>query len=283
MSDDLADGLGALAAEAGLPAALRTDLRALAAGLTQAAAIDARIDARGWLAALRTLDEVRRAAPALGPRALALSALAAEGARARGARVLPDGAPPPDGAAPRELPAFGEPAGALVEVVRHGFVSGARAEPATVRVARGPAPGWLADAAAVRAALLRAAERKDGRVEGASALAAAVAAWLEALPGEDEERRVVTLRYAATAAFSLVEADPDGPALFARLARALDDRGQTLVALDPAGLADARRYEVVPRAGTRAPRLVRPGFQGKDGVVVQRARVMVDPGRLHGA
>jgi hypothetical protein len=278
---DLAGGLGALASEAGLSAALQADLRALAGSMAPAG--DASVDARAFLAALRTLDEVRRVAPGLGPRALELSGLAAASARACGARVLPDDLPPPAGAAPRELPAFGEPVGALVGVVRHGFVLGARTEPATVRVARGPAPPWVADVVAVRAALLRAALRSVGRVDGASALAAAVAAWLEALPGEDEERRVVTLRYAATAAFSLVEADEDGPALFARLARTLDARGQTLLALDPAGLADVRRYEVVPRAGTKAPRVVRPGFQGKDGVVVQRARIIVDPGRLHGA
>jgi len=145
-----------------------------------------------------------------------------------------------------------------------------------VRVARGPGPGWLDD--------LVAGYRVVHAAEPNGPAATAYRGWLDELPGlPDAEGRATTLRYAATAVFERAEGDCDAKAVFARLVRALEGEGSFLIPLDPADLADEGRYEVLPRPGAHPPRLVRPGFRTRDGLVQQRAKVAADPGLLGAA
>jgi hypothetical protein len=228
----------------------------------------------------QALDEARHAEeePELAARIEPLRRAAIEAAERQGARVWPAAgqALVRRGEAPcpvRELPDFGPP-GRIAWVEGHGFVlPDGRSEEARVRVARDPAPPELPLLLEGYRALRR---RRRLLPEQAQAWRG----WLRELPAAGPEGRVTTLRYAATAVFALVEQEPAARPLFERFVGALEAAGSFLIPLDPRQAWDPSRYEVQLRAGAGAPRLIRPGFQTREQLVQQRARVLLDPGRL---
>lgn len=175
----------------------------------------------------------------------------------------------------KELPDFGATPGRIAWVERHGFaLPDGRSEEARLRVAREPAPPELP-------LLLEGYRALRRRRRELPDLVQSYRVWLRELPAAaGPEARATTMRYAATAVFALAEHDPAARATFQRFLAALEVAGSFLIPLDARGTFDPARYEVQLRPGEGSPRLVRPGFQTREGVVQQRARVVVDPERL---
>lgn len=241
-------------------------------------------EVRCHLAILRALDQALDEArwaeeePELRQRVEPLRQGAIAAAARLGARVWPEAGQElvRRGEAPcpvRELPDWG-PAGRIAWVERHGFLLlDGRSEEARVRVGREPAPPEVALLAEGYRALRRRRRDLPEQVQ-------AWRGWLRELPLAGPEGRATTLRYAATALFALVELEPGARGLFERFLRALEGLGSFLIPLDPRGAWDPALYEVQLRPGGGGPRLVRPGFQTREQVVQQRARVALDPGQL---
>lgn len=239
---------------------------------------------RCHLAILRGLDQALDDArhtdeePALLARIEPLRRAAIQAAERQGARIWPGAGQDlvRRGEAPcqvRELPDFGPP-GRIAWVERHGFaLPDGRSEEARLRVARDPAPPELPLLLEGYRALVRRGRHLPEQVQ-------AYRGWLRELPALGAEGRTTTLRYAATAVFALVDLEPGARGLFERFVVALEQAGSFLIPLDPQRAWDPARYEVQLRVGVGAPRLVRPGFQTRDQLVQQRARVLLDPAGL---
>lgn len=265
-------------------APLETDTARLLAELCRAPVVSELDAVRCHLAILRgldqALDEARHAdeEPELLARVEPLRRAAIQAAERQGARVWPEAGQElvRRGDAPcqvRELPDFGPP-GRIVWVERHGFVlPDGRSEEARVRVARDPAPEELPLLLEGYRALRRRRRHLPEQTQ-------AYRGWLRELAAAGSEGRATTLRYAATAVFALVEQEPGARTLFERFVAALEAAGSFLIPLDPSRAWDPARYEVQLRPGVGAPRLVRPGFQTREQLVQQRARVMLDPAGL---